>query len=113
MQTGDEFGHDPGVRRTRTYFSQMETLDAALIQHSGISRFDARLRPARELRFRLFEAACSKAFQQGLRLDDSRALTLFRICQELAFQKAGFSLPSNPAGSKDPELTALAKEGMK
>lgn len=112
MQQKDEFGHDPAVQRTRIYFSQMEALDSRLIENSGISRFDTRLRPARELRFRMFENACSQAYQKGLRLDDKKALMLFEICQELAFTKSGLSVTPSSAVS-DPELASLAKEGVR
>ena len=109
MHPQDEFGHDPTVQRTRAYFSQMETLDSRLIRNSGISKFDKRLRPARELRFRLFETACSQAGKKGLRLDDNKALTLFEICQDLAFTKLGLSSSST---AFDPDLLSMAKEGM-
>ena len=112
MHGQDEFGHDPGVQHTRAYFAQMEAMDSRLIRSSGISRFDKRLRPARELRFRLFEAACSRACKKGLRLDDNKALMLFEICQDLAFQKNGLSaFPSS--AMFDPQLVSLAKEGVR
>ena len=108
----DEFGHDPEIQQTRTYFSQMEALDSRLIDRSGISRFDARLRPAREMRFSLFETACSRAYKKGLRLDENRALALFEICQDLAFQKNGLSV--TPSSTMfDPDLISLAKEGAR
>lgn len=112
MHEQDEFGHDPGVQHTRAYFSQMEAMDSRLIKSIGISRFDKRLRPARELRFRLFEAACSRANKKGLRLDDNKALTLFEICQDQAFQKNGFSV-TPPSTLFDPDLVSLAKEGVR
>ncbi len=111
MHQQDEFGHDPGVQRTRAYFSHMEALDARLIKSAGISKFDKRLRPARELRFSLFENACSRAYKKGLRLDDSKALCLFEICQDMAFKKNGLST-SQPSAVFDPELALLAKEGV-
>ncbi len=112
MHLQDEFGHDPTVQRTRAYFSRMETLDSRLIRNSGISKFDKRLRPARELRFRLFEAACSRAGKKGLRLDDNKALTLFEICQDLAFAKLGLPVVLSSTVF-DPDLVSLAKEGMR
>ena len=112
MHQKDEFGHDPGVQQTRTYFSQMEALDSRLIDRSGISRFDAKLRPAREMRFSLFETACSRAYKKSLCLDENRVLALFEICQDLAFKKSGLSVsPSSTVF--DPELVALAKEGAR
>lgn len=111
MQQKDEFGHDPGVQRTRAYFSRMEVLDSRVIGNSGISRFDGRLRPARELRFSFFEKACLCASQKGIRLDENRALTLFEICQDLAFQKNGLPVSSSSTPF-DPELVSLAKEGV-
>lgn len=111
MQQIDEFGHDPGVQRTRTYFSQMEALDSRLIKTAGISRFDKRLRPARELRFRLFENASSRAYKKGFRQDENKVLALFEICQDLAFQKNGLTV--SPCSTIfDPELVSLAKEGV-
>lgn len=111
MHQQDEFGHDPGVQRTRAYFSRMEAIDSRQIKSSGISRFDKRLRPARELRFRLFEAACSRAYKKGVRLDDDKALSLFEICQDMAFQKNGLSVtPSSTVF--DPKIVSLTKEGV-
>ncbi len=112
MQQKDEFGHDPGVQRTRAYFSRMEALDSALITQSGISRFDLRLRPARALRFRLFEAACSRACHKGQAMNDQKTMALFEICQALAFKNSGLPV-SLPSGDVDPDLAALAKEGAR
>lgn len=90
----------------------MEALDSRLIRNSGISKFDKRLRPARELRFRLFEAACSRACKKVRRQDDNKALTLFEICQDLAFTKRGLPVPPS-SKAFDPDLVLLAKEGMR
>jgi|JFJP01.1.fsa_nt_gi hypothetical protein len=112
MHQQDEFGHDPGVQRTRAYFAHMEALDSRLIDRSGISRFDAKLRPAREMRFSLFESACSLAYKKGLLMDENKTMALFEICQDLAFQKNGLS--ATPSSTVfDPELVALAKEGVR
>lgn len=106
MNGKDEFGRDPVVRKTRVYFSKMEALDSRLIEESGVSRFDTRLRQARESRLRLFEAACSRAYGKGIALDEETALEIFEICQDLAFRKAGLPV-SIPDRTFNNELVSL------
>ena len=112
MNATDDFGHDPNVQQTRSYFSSMEALDAKLIQDSGISVFDKRLRPARDMRFKLYETACSRAAGKRMRLDEGMALELFELCQDVAFKNCGLQVSS----LKQPEnltLLSLVKEALK
>ncbi|SDU52307.1 hypothetical protein [Desulfobacula phenolica] len=112
MQATDDWGHDPNVRKTRDYFFRMETMDFELIKRSGISLFDPQLRPARELRFSLFENTCSRAAEKGMLLDEDTVFELFKLCQDMAFKNCGLpvsslNLPQNP------ELVSLVEEGLK
>ena len=112
MKDRDDFGHDPNVQRTRSYFSRMEAMDYSLIERSGISLFDPQLRAGRELRFKLFETACSLAVKKGHRLDEDTALELFDLCQERAFKTCG--LPVSPLDRPEkPELNSLVEEALK
>ena len=112
MKDKDDFGHDPNVRRTRNYFSRMEAIDSKLIDRSGISLFDLRLRDGRELRFKLFETACSLAARKGNRLGEDMVLELFDLCQERAFMTCG--LPVSPSDRLEkPELNSLVEEALK
>ena len=112
MEAQDEFGQDPNIQRTRHYFSRMEALDAALVERSGLSLFDPKLRAARELRFNLFETTCSQAHKKGFRLDEPLGLELFGICQEMAFKSSGLSISASPV-PRDPELLSLVQEVLK
>jgi hypothetical protein len=89
----------------------METLDAKWIQEAAISAFDKRLRPAREMRLKLYEIACSLAAGKRMRLDGGMALELFELCQNVAFKKCGLPVSS----LKQPEnltLLSLVKEAL-
>ncbi|WP_291466528.1 hypothetical protein [Desulfobacula sp.] len=112
MEDRDDFGHDPNVQRTRNYFSRMEAMDSKLIERSGISLFDPRLRAGRELRFKLFETACSLAVRKEHRLDEDVALELFDLCQEMAFKTCGLPVSSSDQPEK-PELISLIEEALK
>jgi len=112
MDPSDEFGHDPNVQQTRTYFARMEALDAGVIERSGITRLDPKLRPARAMRFRLFEAACSRAAGLGVRLDENRVFDLFEICQDRAFRHWGLEV-AGLAQPEDPDLLSLVREVLK
>ena len=112
MKDSDDFGHDPNVQRTRNYFSRMEAMDSKLIERSGISLFDLRLRDGRELRFKLFKTVCSLAARKGHELDEDTMLALFGICQERAFRTCG--LPVSPSDrSENPEFNSLVEEALK
>ena len=111
MNTVDEWGQDPTVKRTRTYFARMEAMDAAWIKRSGISAFDPRLRKARELRFALFENAGRRAARQGMRAEEDLLITLFAMCQDTAFKKCG--LPILSTDQEYPShLLDLVKDGL-
>jgi hypothetical protein len=112
METRDEFGQDPNIQKTRLYFSRMEHLDATLVERSGISVFDPKLRAARELRFNLFETTCSQAHRKGVRLDEALGLELFEICQNTAFKASGLSIFDSPV-PPNPELLSLVQEVLK
>ncbi len=112
MEAKDDWGQDPNVRRTRDYFSRMEAMDFELINRSGISLFDPQLRPARELRFSLFENTCSRAVEKGMLLDEHLGLELFKLCQDMAFKNCGLPVSSLNL-SQNPELVSLVKEGLK
>jgi hypothetical protein len=111
MNATDEFGHNPDVQQTRAWFSCMEALDAKLIQESGISVFDKRLRPARDMRFKLYEAACFRAAGKRMHLDGDMALELFELCQNAAFQKCGLPVSSLQKPENLP-LLSLVKETL-
>jgi hypothetical protein len=53
----DEFGRDPAVQMMRRVFRRMEGVQARLIERSGLSPFDDRLRGVRESALRAFEHA--------------------------------------------------------
>ncbi len=90
----------------------MEAIDSKLIERSGISLFDLRLRDGRELRFKLFETACSLAARKGHRLNEDTMLDLFGICQERAFMTCG--LPVLPSDQPEkPGLNSLVEEALK
>ncbi|MBU0652465.1 MAG: hypothetical protein KKG96_06245 [Proteobacteria bacterium] len=111
MNKSDDFGHDPTVQKTRNYFAQMESMDSKLIERSGISLFDPRLRDGRDMRFKLFETTCSLAVRKGHRLDECVALELFDLCQEMAFKTCG--LPVSPSDRPlKSELMSLIKEAL-
>ncbi len=112
MEDKDDFGHDPNVQRTRNYFSRMEAMDSKLIELSGISLFDPRLLDGRELRFKLFETACSLAARKRYRLDEDEMLELFGLCQETAFRTYGLPVSSSDRPEK-PELNSLIQEALK
>lgn len=112
MTASDDFGHDPNVQGARKYFSRMETMDSALIQRSGISLFDSRLRTARDTRFNLYEKSCSRAARKGIRLDESTMFELFELCQYMAFKTCGLKVSSiEPSGNQ--ELLTLIQEAQK
>jgi len=111
MDKSDAFGHDPTVQKTRKYFAQMESMDSKLIERSGISLFDPRLRDGRDMRFKLFETTCSLAVRKGHRLNEGVTLELFDLCQDMAFKTCG--LPVYPSDRpENPELTSLIKEAL-
>jgi len=111
MNSADDFGHDPTVQRTRKYFTRMEIMDSRLIERSGISMFDPRLRDGRDMRFKLFETACSLAARKGHRLDEEMALELFGLCQDMAFKTSGLPVSSSDQ-SENPKLLSLIKEAI-
>jgi hypothetical protein len=53
----DEFGRDPAVQMMRRVFKRMEAVQGRLIEQSGLSPFDERLRGVRESALRDFEQA--------------------------------------------------------
>ena len=111
MDMPDDFGHDPAVQRTRNYFAQMEIMDARQIERSGISLFDPRLRKSRDMRFKLFETACSLAVRKGHRLDEDAALELFGLCQDMAFKTCGLPVSASDR-PENPELLSLIREAL-
>jgi len=111
MNTSDDFGHDPAVQKTRKYFARMEIMDSSLIERSGISLFDPRLRDGREMRFKLFETACSLAVRKGHRLGEDMSLELFGLCQDMAFKAAGLPVSSLDR-PENPVLLSLIREAL-
>jgi hypothetical protein len=57
MMESDEFGRDPAVQMMRRVFRRMEAVQEQLIERSGLSPFDERLRGVRESALRAFEQA--------------------------------------------------------
>ena len=112
MSHTDTWGKDPDVRRARDFFSKMESLDRQFISDHKISLFDPKLRPARDMRRRSFEAACARAVKQGVTLDEQICQTMFCLCQHLSFKK--FDLVEDPLLNADhPHLLDLVMEDFK
>lgn len=112
MGITDTWGQDPAVRRTRDFFSKMESLDRQFISEHRIFAFDPKLRPARDLRRRTFEEACTRASAKKMTLDEQTWAIMFCLCQALAFEK--FNLIEAPMLNTDhPHLLELIMEGFK
>lgn len=105
----DEWGKDPEVRRIRKIFSGMEKMDATILKDAGLSPFDQRLRKARDLRRKLYEAVYGRALSKGRALKDPSPWVLFEQCQVAAFMECGLPVPETRQAAR-PEITALIRE---
>jgi len=85
----DEFGYDPGIRRMRRVFSQMEAVSTKLIGDAGISPFDPRLRRWREAARVLFERGWAAADRRNLSLADDDAGILYGFALKRLMERDG------------------------
>ena len=80
MMATDEFGRDPAVRMMRRVFKGMENVQARLIESSGLSTFDERLREVRESGLRAFEQAWAERAGQGVSLTEDDYVRVYEAC---------------------------------
>ena len=80
MMTSDEFGKDSAVQMMRRVFKGMEKVQERLIQSSGLSPFDERLREVRELILRAFENAWAERAGQGVALTENDYADVYESC---------------------------------
>jgi len=80
MMTSDEFGEDPAVQMMRRVFKGMEKVQERLIERSGLSPFDERLREVRELVLRAFEQAWAGRAGQGVSLNENDYAHVYEAC---------------------------------
>ena len=80
MMPSDEFGRDPAVRMMRRVFKGMENVQARLIESSGLSPFDERLREVRESALRTFEQAWAERAGQGVSLTENDYVRVYEAC---------------------------------
>ena len=80
MMVADEFGRDPAVRMMRRIFKEMENVQARLIESSGLSLLDERLREVRESALRAFEQAWAEKAGQGVSLAEADYVHVYKAC---------------------------------
>ncbi len=80
MMTRDEFGEDPAVQTMRRVFKRMEKVQERLIESSGISPFDERLREVRESALRAFEQTWSERAGQGVSSSENDYAPVYEAC---------------------------------
>lgn len=100
----DDWGKDPSVQRMRKIFSMMERIDQTLIQDTGLSPFDRRLRNIREMSRGLFQKSFSHCMSKGIHLDEKDTIELFKKCHIIAFRRNGISM----ADIEPPEENAIS-----
>ena len=76
----DEFGRDPAVQMMRRVFKGMEKVQERLIESSGLSPFDERLREVRESGLRAFEKAWAEKAGQGVFLTEDDYAHVYEAC---------------------------------
>jgi ribonuclease I len=80
MTIRDEFGEDPTVQRMRRVFKGMEKVQERLIESSGLSFFDERLRAVRESALRAFEQAWAQGAGHGVSLTENDYAHVYEAC---------------------------------
>lgn len=80
MMMRDEFGEDPAVQTMRRVFKGMEKAQKRLIESSGLSFFDKRLRAIRESALRAFEQAWAQRAGQGVSLTENDYAHVYEAC---------------------------------
>jgi hypothetical protein len=80
MMMRDEFGEDPAVQTMRRVFQRMEKVQERLIESSGLSPFDERLRAVRESVLRAFEQAWAERAGQGVSLTENDYAHVYEAC---------------------------------
>jgi hypothetical protein len=80
MIISDEFGKDPAIQMMRRVFKEMEKVQERLIESSGLSPFDERLREFRESVLRAFEQAWAERAGQGVPLTENDYAQVYEAC---------------------------------
>lgn len=107
----DDWGLDPSVRRMRGVFSEMESAQEVLLGQLEITRFDKRLRPAREDAKGLFHRAWSLSGSKGLRMNDEQLAGLYVHCLARALRQGGVDVPLELLPD-DESIRALVREAL-
>jgi len=95
MEHPDAWGQDPAIRRMRLVFAAMEEGQRTLLQRTGLSLFDPRLRSWRERALALFQRAWGQEARAGREsgIDEVYARCLAEVLAAAGVQVTGGSSP--------------------
>jgi len=93
MEHPDAWGQDPAIRRMRLVFAAMEEGQRSLLQRTGLSLFDPRLRSWRKRALALFERAWAQEARAGREsgIDELYARVLAEVLAADGVQVSGGS----------------------
>jgi hypothetical protein len=107
----DEWGHDPGIQKTRRIFSSIEEAQREFLKKANISPFEAGLRHVRENAKRFFEQSCAVASRRGMYLDEAAYQIIYLNCMAKAFHIENIEI-SEAALPDDKDLASLVREAV-
>ncbi|OQX24515.1 MAG: hypothetical protein BWK80_20445 [Desulfobacteraceae bacterium IS3] len=108
----DEWGHDPGIQKTRRIFSSIEEAQGEFLKKIKISPFDARLRHIREIAKKFFEQSSAVANRRGMYLDEAEYQIIYLNCLARAFHIENIEVPQEALPENDKALASLVWEAV-
>ena len=109
MKSSDEWGKDPAVQAMRRMFGRMEAAQGRLLNDTGITPFDTRLRLWRRMARALFEKAWSEAGRRGMETGEEKAAVIYLFCLAALMVRDGVDVPET-ALPRDPDIERLIRE---
>jgi len=104
----DEWGKDPTVQLMRKVFSRMELAERELLEETGISMWDPRLRRWRGISRAAFERAWASATRREIDLGEDQAGALYAHCLARTMMREG--IESARYHQKDETIKRLVEE---
>ena len=108
MMAPDERGRDPTVQMMRKVFGRMELAEREVLEETGISMWDPRLRRWREISRAAFERAWASATRRKMVLGEDQAGALYAHCLARTMMREG--IESARCHHRDEAIKRLVEE---